>query len=70
MKTYPQLLGIGIDETTAIIVQGHVAEVIGKGKAHFYDTKRKVDKGEPDFVALAAGSRYDLKARKVLSDGK
>src|SRR5262249_155911 len=26
VRTYPQLLGIGIDETTAILVQGHVAE--------------------------------------------
>jgi cyanophycinase len=70
MKTYPQLLGIGIDEATAIIVQGQVAEVIGKGKVHFYDTKRKVPEDEPDYLALTAGSRYDLKDRKVLTNGK
>ncbi len=68
MKVYPQYLGIGIDEATAIVVQGSTADVIGKGKAHFYDAKRKVEKGQPDYEALSAGGRYDLKARKVLPE--
>lgn len=66
MKIHPQYLGIGIDEATAIIVTGQVAEVIGKGKAHFYDAQRKIEKGQPDYEALPAGGRYDLKERKVL----
>ena len=66
MKTYPQYLGIGIDEATAIVVKGSIADVMGKGKVHFYDANRKFDKGQPDFEALPAGGRYDLKARKVL----
>lgn len=39
IQTYPQLLGIGIDESTALIVQGHVAEVVGAGKVAFYDAQ-------------------------------
>jgi cyanophycinase len=39
IQTYPQLLGIGIDESTAIIVQGHIAEVVGKGNVAFYDSQ-------------------------------
>jgi cyanophycinase len=66
MKVYPQYLGIGIDEATAIVVQGSTADVIGKGKVHFYDTNRKFDAGQPDYEALSAGSRYDLRERKVL----
>jgi cyanophycinase len=66
MKTYPQYLGIGIDEATAIVVKGSVAEVIGKGKVHFYDAKRAVEKGNPDYEALEAGGRYELKERKVM----
>ena len=66
MKTYPQLLGIGLDETTGIIVNGHLAEVAGKGKAHFYDRRQPVVKGQPDYEAVADGGRYDLKLRKVL----
>jgi cyanophycinase len=66
MKTYPQYLGIGLDEATAIVVKGQVAEVIGKGKAHFYDANRKVEKDQPDYEALAEPGRYDLKDRKIL----
>jgi cyanophycinase-like exopeptidase len=66
MKTYPQLLGIGIDEATALIVKGHVAEVMGRGQAHFYDRTKPVAEGKPDYETVKAGSRYDLKARKVL----
>jgi cyanophycinase len=67
MKTYPQYLGIGLDEATAIVVKRSVAEVIGKGRVHFYDAARKVEKDQPDYEALAAGGRYDLKERKTLS---
>ena len=65
MAVYPQYLGIGLDEATAIVVKGKIASVIGRGKAHFYDANRKVENG-PDFDALPAGARYDLLERKVL----
>ncbi|MBM3994001.1 MAG: hypothetical protein FJ303_07590 [Planctomycetes bacterium] len=70
MKLYPQYLGIGIDEATAIVVQGSTADVIGKGKVHFYDSTRKFAKGDPDSEAISAGGRYDLKERKVLTKAK
>lgn len=70
MKLYPQYLGIGIDESTAIVVKGSIAEVIGVGKVHFYDAKLKIEKGDPDYEALSAGGRYELKERKVLKDGR
>jgi cyanophycinase len=70
MKTYPQLLGIGLDETTAITVKGHVAAVSGEGKVFFYDTNRKLAEGESDYEAVANGGSYDLKARKVLDKGQ
>src|SRR5207248_7151399 len=66
MKTYPQLLGIGIDETTALIVQGHVAEVVGRNQVHFYDRRKPVEDGKPDYEVVKAGGRYDLKARQIL----
>jgi cyanophycinase len=70
MKTFPQLLGIGIDEATALIVRGHVAEIMGRGQVHFYDALRGRAEGEPDHVSVAAGGRYDLKARRVLTPAK
>ncbi|MCH2180053.1 MAG: Type 1 glutamine amidotransferase-like domain-containing protein, partial [Mariniblastus sp.] len=60
---YPQLLGIGLDEKTAIIVRQSVAEVVGDGKAHFYDRNRPVVPGEPDFLALEQGAKFDLAKR-------
>ncbi len=68
VKTFPQYLGIGIDEATAIVVRGSVAEVVGRGQTHFYDGTKPVEKGKPDHTSLGAGGRYDLKARRVLSD--
>ncbi|HVS34746.1 MAG TPA: Type 1 glutamine amidotransferase-like domain-containing protein [Gemmataceae bacterium] len=69
MKAYPQLLGIGLDEATAIVVKGHEAEVMGKGTAHFYDG-RKPAEGQPDYDSVKAAGRYDLKERKVLDAGE
>ncbi|WP_020468038.1 cyanophycinase [Zavarzinella formosa] len=68
MNTYPQFLGIGLDESTAIVVQGSVAEILGLGKAHFYDRKKPVKEGEPDFEAFPAGTRYDLVKRAKIEE--
>jgi cyanophycinase len=67
---YPQLLGIGLDEATAIIVQESVAEVVGRGRAHFYDRNLPVYPNRPDFTALPAGSIYNLAERKVLKNAE
>ena len=68
VNRYPQMLGIGLDEGTAIIVQKSKAEVVGRGKAHFYDRNLPVYPDQPDYVALPAGSSYDLAERKVIKD--
>jgi cyanophycinase len=67
---YPQFLGIGLDEATAIVVQGHMADVMGRGRAHFYDRRKPVVEGQPDYEALSAGGKYDLKERKILQTGE
>lgn len=66
MKRYPQLLGIGLDEGTAIVVTGHTAEVVGKSKVGFYDYRTPPKDGEKDYVEVKAGEKYDLKARKAV----
>jgi cyanophycinase len=66
MKRFPQYLGIGLDEATAIVVRGSVAEVVGRGKVHFYDANKTVENGKPDHESLGAGARYDLKERITL----
>ncbi|HVX62251.1 MAG TPA: Type 1 glutamine amidotransferase-like domain-containing protein [Pirellulales bacterium] len=68
MNRYPQLLGIGLDEGTAIIVQNSVAEIVGTGNAHFYDRNLPVFPDRPDYIALPAGAAYDLARRAVLKE--
>jgi cyanophycinase len=70
MKVYPQLLGIGIDEATAILVRGHTADVVGRAQVHFFDATRPIEKGKPDHASVGDGGRYDLKERKVLIEAK
>jgi hypothetical protein len=36
------------------------------GAGHFYDGTKPAPDGSPDYEAVKAGGRYDLKARKVL----
>lgn len=66
MKAYPQLLGIGIDEGTALVVRGHEAEVMGQNQVHFFDRRQPIPEGQPDYVSVKAGGRYDLKERRAL----
>ncbi len=66
VNRYPQLLGIGLDEGTAIIVKKSTAKVIGRGKVHFYDRNQPVIPGEPDFLALQDGEAFDLAKRKLM----
>jgi cyanophycinase len=63
MKLHPQYLGIGLDEGTAIVVSGSTAEVIGKTKVAFFDTRKKPVDGL-DYEEVKVGEKYDLKARK------
>jgi cyanophycinase len=65
VAAHPQLLGIGLDETTAIIVRGHAAQVIGQHKVHFYDRSKHIVEGEPDHTSVEAGQTYDLQARRI-----
>jgi len=68
VNKYPQMLGIGIDEATALIVQKSKAKIAGKGKVYFYNRKIPVVANQADYTALPDGSEYDLKERKVLKD--
>ncbi len=67
---YQQLLGIGIDESTAIVVTGHTAEVVGRYSVHFYDRGKPVEEGKPDHESVHPGGKYDLVDRKILEPGK
>ena len=63
---HPELLGIGIDENTAIVVRGDRFEVIGLSKVAIYDAKYKpAVAGGPRYYFLKAGDRFDLARRRA-----
>jgi len=63
IAAYPDLLGIGLDENTALVVQGDQAEVMGQGYVAIYDGNATIDSGG-DFYLLAPGDRFDLATRE------
>ena len=63
IDAHPELLGIGLDENTAIVVRGDSFEVIGQGYVAIYDATKK-NGGHERFYFLAPGDRYDLSARQ------
>ena len=67
IRKHPHLLGIGIDESTALLVRGNTAEVIGKSKVLFYDIALEKTVGKKFYTTLDPGDRYDLKFRRKLS---
>lgn len=62
VEARPDLLGIGIDENTAIVVQGEEFEVIGESYAVIYDAQRRIGE-RGGFAFLAPGDRFQLRTR-------
>jgi cyanophycinase len=62
IDTYPNLLGIGLDEKAALVVQGDVFEVIGEGRVAIYDNKKH---GSNWYYWLKPGDRFNLLTRTV-----
>ncbi len=60
IAAHPELLGIGLYESTAIVVQGDKFEVIGDGKVAITDGK---ERDGQKYYLLSVGARFDLKAR-------
>lgn len=60
LQAHRELLGVGLDEATAMIVRGDVCEIAGPGKARFFTTPD----GAP--LELTAGAKFDLAARRVI----
>lgn len=64
IRAKPELLGIGLDENTAIVVRGDRFEVVGQSYAVIYDHNATLDGGGL-FYFLAPGDRYDMAARQA-----
>ncbi len=75
LKERPELLGIGLDENTAIVVCGDEFKVIGASYVTIYDgtywsregsSLKNLPSEEDVFYMLKSGDRYNLKDRKVI----
>ena len=77
IQAHPNMLGVGIDEDTAIVVQGDKFEVIGRSFVLIYDNQRQMDHDGPEtfrtvggpFYFMKAGDTYDLKTRQPSRPG-
>jgi cyanophycinase len=63
IDAHPELLGIGIDEKAALVVQGDQFEVIGDGRVAIYDN---IKHGGEWYYWLTPGTTFDLRTRSVL----
>ncbi len=76
IKSRPELLGIGIDESTAVVVQKNTFEVIGNSYVGIYEANQiansaKYPSGQNSsggpFYYLGKGQKFDLQARKPIN---
>jgi len=66
VQKHRHLLGIGIDEDTAVIVRGNNLEVMGSSKVAIYDPRRDLMEGEKFYYFLNSGEKFNLKTREKL----
>jgi cyanophycinase len=68
IEARPELLGIGIDENTAIVVQGDRFQVMGESYVLIFDNKKMVGE-DGRFYFLAPGDRFNLATREASRPG-
>ncbi len=78
LNANPRMLGIAIDENTAIVVQQDKFEVIGTSYVIIHDDQRQIPPDPPEtmrtvggpFYFLRPGDRYDLVTREASRPGR
>ncbi len=76
----PELLGIGLDENTAIVVSGDTFEVMGQGYVLLHDATAWIEGGPAgadgpaggggSFYFMAPGDRFDMRTREATRHGR
>ncbi len=69
VKKYPDLLGIGLSEGTAIVVTGDRFEVMGAWKVAVHDNRRAYQPWEKPYFVLSSGDVYNMKTRRIEKHG-
>jgi cyanophycinase len=65
IQKYPNLLGIGLSEATAIVVKGDRFEVMGAWKVAVHDNTRLYQPWEKPYFVLSSGDVYNMKTRRI-----
>jgi cyanophycinase len=65
IKKYPDMLGIGLSEGTAIVVNGDKFQVIGKWKVAIHDNTRQYNPWEKPYYVISPGDVYNMQTRAV-----
>ena len=65
IQKFPNLLGIGLSEGTAIVVKGDSFEVMGKWKVSIHDNTRVYQPWEKPYFVLSPGDVYNMKTRRI-----
>lgn len=69
VQKYPDLLGIGLSEATAIVVTGDTFQVMGAWKVAVHDNTRVYQPWEKPYFVLSPGDVFDMKTRRVVKYG-
>ena len=65
-RVHPKLIGIGIDESTALVVQGTTMEVVGRNQVAVFDRSPTAEGDVREYEVLKAGQKYDFKRQRLM----
>ena len=67
-KAHPELIGLGVDESTALVVRGSTMQVIGQHHVTVFDRPASSESENSEFAVLNPGERYDLRQHRRMED--
>lgn len=65
IHAHPELLGIGLDEGTAIVVHGDLFHVVGPSKVAIYDPSYRPAANGLPYYFLTSGQKFNLRTRHI-----
>jgi cyanophycinase len=66
IERFPNLLGIGLSEDTAIVVKGDRFEVFGRSQVAIHDNTQAYGPWARPYYLLEAGDTYNMRTRRVV----
>jgi cyanophycinase-like exopeptidase len=61
---YPDLIGVGLNDSTALVVRGTKMRVLGKNPVKILDRQPKDPADYPEYSLVNPGECYDLSDRR------